>query len=539
MTDARLPAVRVVVFTGQPDLERGPWWPVLLATPGLQAVLIYRQRPAGRRGAARRFLKNVRKHGLLWIPYRLGVGLIQALRAVRRPRVAPAPPARAPVPVEVLETDALSRADTLGRVAAWRPDLGLSLGAPILKPEVFTLPARGTINVHEGKVPDFRGAPPGFWELAAGATEIGATAHWVDAGLDTGRVVAAATAPIYAHDSLRTVQARAEELGRLVLAAALRGIASGDGAGVPQPPGGRTYRLPLLKQRLSLAARLGARRLRRKLHPRELAKTAASLLVLGAYRPVRDLLRTIRRRHPVRVFTFHRVTSLCRDGMTVAPDVFARQLEYIRRRHDIVTLEQGLLLLRSKARLARPAAVLTFDDAYRSVYEEARPAMGRLGVVGCCFVPTALIGNGHALPHDVEMPVPAARALMSWDQLRSLCAQGWAVGAHTATHARLSTLTGPELEREVREPVAALRAQLGPRALTVSYPYGLERDISPDARARIREAGYAACFSDVFGENDGAADFSDLRRIDIGGDHATLDWKRMVHGISFRRGDPE
>src|SRR6266576_2975071 len=46
-------------------------------------------------------------------------------------------------------------------------------------------------------------------------------------GLDTGDVVAAAQAPIYDTDTLRRVEARAQELGHLMLAASLRQVAGG------------------------------------------------------------------------------------------------------------------------------------------------------------------------------------------------------------------------------------------------------------------------------------------------------------------------
>lgn len=528
--------VRIVVFTGQPDIDASPWWPVVLGTRGLEAVLVYRQRPRARRGAAKRFWANVRKHGPLWIPYRLGYAAVAVLRSVGRRPAASGPAAPSPaVPVDLIETDSLAQAESLARVAAWRPDLGLSLGAPILKPAVFTLPPRGTINLHQGKVPDFRGAPPGFWELTTGASEIGATVHWIDAGLDTGRVIAAATAPVYARDSLRDVQARADELGRLVLARALALVAAGPVEGTPQPPGGRTFRFPLLEQRMALATRLAARRLARALGPRALAKTAVSVVLLAVVRPLRDLVRTLRRRHPLRVFNYHRVSCLCRDGMTVSPDRFARQLDYVRRHHDVVSLEEALAIVRSGRRLRRPAALVTFDDGYLSVFEEAWPPMRARALPGCCFVATDLVGTSATLPHDAGSVVAPLLGLMSWAQLRTLLAAGWAVGAHSATHARLSATTGDALVREVDGALVTLRRQLGLEAVTFAYPFGGVDDISGEALERIRSAGYAACFSDVFGEIGPRDELFHLNRIDIGGDHETLAWKRYAHGMNLER----
>lgn len=82
------------------------------------------------------------------------------------------------------------------------PDLALTLGARLLGEETFSLPPLGTINVHHGAVPRFRGGPPVFWELAEGAETVGYTVHRVDAGIDTGAVLAEGEVPIAYRPSL-------------------------------------------------------------------------------------------------------------------------------------------------------------------------------------------------------------------------------------------------------------------------------------------------------------------------------------------------
>ena len=45
-------------------------------------------------------------------------------------------------------------------VVGFEPDLGISLAAPILRAPLFAAPRLGTINLHKGRVPDYRGMPP-------------------------------------------------------------------------------------------------------------------------------------------------------------------------------------------------------------------------------------------------------------------------------------------------------------------------------------------------------------------------------------------
>ena len=47
----------------------------------------------------------------------------------------------------------------------------------------------GSINLHKGKAPIYRGMPPGFWELYDGATTAGVTVHHVATKLDAGDIV--------------------------------------------------------------------------------------------------------------------------------------------------------------------------------------------------------------------------------------------------------------------------------------------------------------------------------------------------------------
>ena len=82
------------------------------------------------------------------------------------------------------------------RAALDGADVGVSLDSSLIPEATFSLPARGIVNVHHGAVPDYRGGPPVFWELADGRAEVGFTVHRIDAGIDTGAVLAEGTVPI-------------------------------------------------------------------------------------------------------------------------------------------------------------------------------------------------------------------------------------------------------------------------------------------------------------------------------------------------------
>lgn len=77
----------------------------------------------------------------------------------------------------------------LEQVCALEPDLGLIYGSPILKPELFEIPRLGTLGIHHGKVPEYRGNKTAFWAMYNGEPVAGITIQKVNKGLDTGSIV--------------------------------------------------------------------------------------------------------------------------------------------------------------------------------------------------------------------------------------------------------------------------------------------------------------------------------------------------------------
>lgn len=77
----------------------------------------------------------------------------------------------------------------LEHVQALKPDLGLIYGSPILKPDLFEIPRLGTLGIHHGKVPEYRGNKTTFWAMYNGESVAGVTIQKVNKGLDTGNVV--------------------------------------------------------------------------------------------------------------------------------------------------------------------------------------------------------------------------------------------------------------------------------------------------------------------------------------------------------------
>lgn len=86
--------------------------------------------------------------------------------------------------------------DCISAIRQLDADLGVVAGTYILKPEVFDAPRGGSINLHSGKAPEYRGSAPAFWELYNGESSVGITIHRVAAALDAGTILAQESFPL-------------------------------------------------------------------------------------------------------------------------------------------------------------------------------------------------------------------------------------------------------------------------------------------------------------------------------------------------------
>jgi phosphoribosylglycinamide formyltransferase-1 len=82
------------------------------------------------------------------------------------------------------------------------------------------------INSHPALLPLFPGAHAVRDALAAGATKTGTTIHWVDAGVDTGEIIAQAELDIFPGENEETLHERIKILERSLIVATIEQLLS-------------------------------------------------------------------------------------------------------------------------------------------------------------------------------------------------------------------------------------------------------------------------------------------------------------------------
>lgn len=110
----------------------------------------------------------------------------------------------------------------------YMPDLMISVSfSQILKKDVLAVPPLGCINLHSGLLPKYRGMLPTFWAMANGESKCGVTVHYMDEGIDEGKVLAQEEVLIRKNDTLNDLIARNKEEGLKTLLHVIENIRMG------------------------------------------------------------------------------------------------------------------------------------------------------------------------------------------------------------------------------------------------------------------------------------------------------------------------
>ena len=104
--------------------------------------------------------------------------------------------------------------NTIQKIAALHPDIIFCIGSMQLIPKrVLAIPRLGVVNIHPAILPKYRGRYSTAHAIFNGEKETGATLHFMDAGIDSGPIIAQKIFPIRKEDTARVVYDKFTEVG--------------------------------------------------------------------------------------------------------------------------------------------------------------------------------------------------------------------------------------------------------------------------------------------------------------------------------------
>jgi peptidoglycan/xylan/chitin deacetylase (PgdA/CDA1 family) len=166
------------------------------------------------------------------------------------------------------------------------------------------------------------------------------------------------------------------------------------------------------------------------------------------------------------ILMYHRInvsppgTSSMERRLTVHPADFARQMRWLKQHgYRAVTQRELFDALFLGRRLGPKPILITFDDGYRDLYENASHVLAGLDMRATAYVISGRTKNGYP-------------TFLTWRLLRQLEARGIEIGSHTATHPSLPSLSDADVLRELVQSRLAFERRLGHPVQWLAYPGG-------------------------------------------------------------------
>lgn len=147
-------------------------------------------------------------------------------------------------PELICEVPHINHPEVLRLAREMQPDLIAVFGTSLLRGELLNQGRMGIVNLHGGLSPEYRGADCTFWALYNGEPEkIGCTLHYINAGIDTGKLIAHICPAVQADDDELTLFWRGVRESAAAYAELMGRLAQGERFGQPQSHQGRLYQV--------------------------------------------------------------------------------------------------------------------------------------------------------------------------------------------------------------------------------------------------------------------------------------------------------
>ncbi|QIZ78396.1 polysaccharide deacetylase family protein [Ferrimonas lipolytica] len=226
------------------------------------------------------------------------------------------------------------------------------------------------------------------------------------------------------------------------------------------------------------------------------------------------------------ILQYHHVSETTPETTSVTPAQFTEQMTYLADHgFTVVPLQLALNAIAEKRPLAEKSVVISFDDGYQNVADNAHPLLRQLGFPYTVFI-------------NVKAVEQQRRNVMSWQTLRQLANEGATIANHSFQHDHLIRLQVDEdlaswqvrVQQDIENSQNKIVEEIGHNVKVLAYPYG---EFNPPLRELLTSMGYAG-----LGQHSGAAgpysDITALPRYPVAGPYADINTLKVkMHSLNM------
>jgi peptidoglycan/xylan/chitin deacetylase (PgdA/CDA1 family) len=213
------------------------------------------------------------------------------------------------------------------------------------------------------------------------------------------------------------------------------------------------------------------------------------------------------------ILLYHHVSNSTPRVTSVSPDTFRQHMQYLAEHHKVLPLRQVIEALQNNQPLPDKTVVITFDDGYDNIYDNAHPILKEFAFPYTIFVNPPLIGTvGYQL---------------NWQQVKLMATEKASFANHGKQHNHLLSKNANESKQvwlsrtvqEIEDAEKILEQKMGYSLKYFAYPYG---EFDKQLKMQLSAQGYIG-----FAQHSGAiashSDFSALPRFPAAGIYSKLE----------------
>lgn len=137
--------------------------------------------------------------------------------------------------IPVLQPPKLKDEEFLDTIRSLKPDIQVVVAFRMMPKELWSIPEKGTFNLHASLLPQYRGAAPINWVLINGESETGLTTFFIDDKIDTGEIIFREKVQIGENDTAGDLHDRMMVKGSELVLKTVQAIDEGTVTTQPQP----------------------------------------------------------------------------------------------------------------------------------------------------------------------------------------------------------------------------------------------------------------------------------------------------------------